>query len=126
MTKINPIGLLFIVFTIVFTVIGQLMVKKGTLEIGTSPSHLALLPRFIWRVFTNLYVLIGLVCAVCAAVAWAVAVSRVYLSIAYPFMGLAIVLVLAFSGVMFGEVVSMGRWLGVLIVCVGLMVAASN
>ena len=40
--------------------------------------------------------------------------------LAYPFMALAIVLVLALSPLVFGEQVPVIRWFGVLIVCIGL------
>jgi uncharacterized membrane protein len=46
--------------------------------------------------------------------------------VAYPFMALAIVLVLALSGALFGEIVPLNRWMGVAIVCVGLVVAAGH
>jgi len=59
-----------------------------------------------------------------AALCWTGAVSTSEISFAYPFMALAIVLVLALSGVLLGEVVPIGRWVGVAIVCIGLIVAA--
>jgi len=124
MPRLNPIGLVFIVITILFTVAGQLMVKKGVSQIGMSPTQLMLLPRFVFAVFTNPYVFIGLLCAVGAAIAWSIAVSRVALSVAYPFQALAIVMVLLLSSVLFGEAVPRGRWLGMLIVYVGVVVAA--
>lgn len=124
MPKLTPAGLLIIFFTVAFTVIGQLLVKKGVQEVGASPTSTSLLLAFVWRVFTNLYVLLGLTCAVLAAVAWTIALSRVALSVAYPFLGLGIVLVLALSGVVFGESVPASRWIGVAIVCIGLVVAA--
>lgn len=124
MPKLTPAGLLIIFFTVAFTVIGQLLVKKGVQEVGTSPTSTALLLAFVWRVFTNPYVLLGIMCAMLAAVAWTIALSRVALSVAYPFLGLGIVLVLALSGVVFGEPIPASRWIGVAIVCVGLVVAA--
>lgn len=124
MTRINPAAFVFIFGTIAFTVIGQLFVKKGMLQVGVSPAQFALLPRFILRAFTNPYVIIGILCAILAAISWTVTVSRLDLSVAYPFLALGLVLVLALSGVFFGESVPMNRWLGVLIVCIGIVVAA--
>ncbi len=117
-------GLLFIFLTLTFTVLGQLLLKRGMLEIGSVPGQLALWPAFIWRALTSLRVISGLACAVIAAVAWMMAVSRVDLSFAYPFMAIAIVLVLALSGTMFGETVPLTRWVGVGIVCIGIVVTA--
>ncbi|MCW5858791.1 MAG: hypothetical protein KIS63_10900 [Caldilineales bacterium] len=117
---------LFIGGTIFFTVLGQLSLKAGMLEVGAVPGDLAALPAFLGAAFTNVKVVVGLASAVMAAVLWMGAVSRSDISFAYPFMALAIVLVLALSGVVFGEQVSTGRWLGVLIVCLGLIIAARS
>jgi len=126
MSQPSPMALLFVLLTVAFTVIGQLSVKQGMLGVGGSPTQVAMLPQFIWRALTNLRVLFGLACAVAAALSWIVAISRSDLSFAYPFMGLAIVLVLALSGVLFGETVPITRWLGVVIVCLGLVVTARS
>jgi drug/metabolite transporter (DMT)-like permease len=124
MTRPPPLALLFIGLTIGLTVVGQLLVKWGMLEVGASPKQTSLYPLFVWRVLTNPLVILGLASAVCAAVSWTIAISRSPLSFAYPFMGLAIVLVLALSGMLFGENVPPSRWAGVGIVCVGLLIAA--
>jgi multidrug transporter EmrE-like cation transporter len=124
MTRVSPMVMLFIALTIAFTVVGQLFVKKGMLEVGSSPADVTLLPRFVLQALTNLRVMFGLACAVVAAISWTVAISRSDLSFAYPFTGLSAVLVLALSGALFGESVLLGRWLGVGIVCLGLFVAA--
>ena len=117
-------GLLFIFLTIAFTVMGQLLLKRGMVEVGASSGQVALLPQYIWRAFTNVKVVLGLASAVVAALAWMMAVARVDLSFAYPFMAIAIVLVLALSGALFGETVPFTRWLGVGIVSIGILVAA--
>jgi drug/metabolite transporter (DMT)-like permease len=94
------------------------------MQVGVGPSKAGMLLAFVLRAFTNFRVLSGLACAVVAAVAWTIALSRSDLSFAYPFMGLAIVLTLALSAVLLREHVTMWRWLGVLVVCVGLWIAA--
>jgi len=114
----------FIAGTIFFTVLGQLSLKAGMLEVGAAPGELNSISSFLWAAFTNWKVVAGLASAVIAAVLWMGAVSRSDISFAYPFMALAIVLVLALSGVFFAEQVSLGRWVGVIIVCLGLIIAA--
>lgn len=116
-------ALLFILLTIVFTVAGQLLVKQGVLEVGTFGGSGGL-PRLVLRAMTNVKVVLGLALAVLAAVSWLVALSRSDLSFAYPFMGLAIVLVLALSGLIFGERVPVTRWLGLALVCAGLWLSS--
>jgi drug/metabolite transporter (DMT)-like permease len=96
------------------------------LQVGASPEELGLLPRYIARAGANPSVVIGLGCAVGAAAAWLLTVARAELSYVYPFMGLAIVLVLAVSGLLFDEVVSIRRWAGVIVVCLGLILASRS
>ena len=65
---------------------------------------------FVLRAFTMPAIVLGLASAVIAAVAWMGAVSLTDTSFAYPFMGLAIVLVLALSPIVFGERVPVTQW----------------
>ncbi len=119
----NGIAWLFLALTVVFTVVGQLLVKfglGGIEPLGDSGNLL----RYVLRAFTTPAVAVGLACAVIAAACWTLAVNRAPLSLAYPFMALAIVLVVALSPLVFGEVVPPQRWLGVLVVCVGLLISA--
>jgi drug/metabolite transporter (DMT)-like permease len=126
MNRESPMAMLFILLTIVFTVIGQLLVKQGMREVSTSVTQSTAVTQLIGTALTNLKVILGLGSAVIAALSWMVAVSHSDLSFAYPFMGLPIVLVLALSGVVLGEVVPLARWVGVAIVCIGLIIAAQG
>ncbi len=115
---------LLIAATICFTVMGNLLVKAGTSEVGILPGNMDMLPGFFFRAFTNLKVLGGLALALMAASSWIGAVSMSDISFAYPFMSLTIVLVLALSGIFLGETVPPVRWIGVFIVCIGIFVAS--
>ena len=117
---------MFLFLTITLTVLGQLLVKKGMLQAGPSPEQFRLLPVFVLRALTNPFVVVGLSCAIGAAIAWMLTVARADLSFVYPFMSLAIVLVLALSGALFDEVVPLRRWIGVVVVCLGLILASGD
>jgi len=114
----------FIFLMLAFTVAGQIFVKQGMLEVGSTPSNLSQIPEFMLRALTNIRVVLGFGCAFLASLCWLVAISRTELSFAYPFTGLSIVLVLTLAPTFFGEVVPLTRWLGVLIVCAGIWVAS--
>lgn len=112
-------GLLCIAVTICFTVISQLLIKHGVAA-QSSPSQLRQVPIFILRVFTHPLVMLGLCCSVISMASWMMALSKLNLSLAYPFLGLATVLVLVCSSLVIGESVPMLRWIGVGVVCLGL------
>jgi len=71
---VNPY--LFIGLTIVFTVIGQLLVKAGMIEVGEFPGGLKIIPTYLWQSLINWKVLLGLVCAVLASFTWMLAMSK--------------------------------------------------
>ena len=116
--------LLLLVLTVLFSVAGQMLIKQGVLQVGVSPTTIGGLPAFLWRAFSDLHVILGLTCALLAAAAWVTALARTDLSLAYPFMGLTIVLVLVLSGIAFNERVPVTRWLGAIVVCFGIWLAS--
>jgi drug/metabolite transporter (DMT)-like permease len=93
-------------------------------QVGPFPDQLVNLFSFVIRSLTNFKVISGLVLAFLAALAWIGTLSISDISFAYPFMGLAIVLVLTLSGLLFGEPLPITRWIGVAIVCLGLIIVA--
>lgn len=116
-----------IIATILLTVVGQLLTKKGMLVAVDLPKNKIELITFIFHnMLFNPYILLGLLSAVLAAMSWMVALSRTSLSYAYPFMSVAFPLVLLFSGIFFHESVPMLRWLGLGIILLGLIIVARS
>lgn len=126
MTPTQRSGLVFIFLTIALTVAGQLLVKHGMTQLGKAPADVKALPLFFLKAVFQPANFLGLSSAVLAAVCWMGALSRCDLSFAYPFMALAIVLVLALTPMIFGEHVSIKQWAGVALVCVGLWIGAQG
>ncbi|MEI6534072.1 MAG: EamA family transporter [Verrucomicrobiaceae bacterium] len=124
MTPAQRSGLIFIFLCIASTVTGQLLVKYGMTQVGKAPANSSDLPMFLLKALFSPAVFASLVCALFAALCWMGAMTRCDLSFGYPFMSLAIVLVLALSPVCFGEHVSGRQWLGVGFVCLGLWVSS--
>ena len=115
---------LFIALTILFTVMGQLILKSAMLDVGAMPTNGRELVPYVIRTYLQWKVIVGMGLAFLASFFWMGAVSRSDISFAYPFMALPIVLVLLLSPAFFGERVPLARWGGVALVCVGLWVSA--
>lgn len=113
---------LLIGLTILFTIIGQLLVKSGMNIVGGFPGQVKAFFPYLLKAFTNWKVVLGLVCAVVAAICWMGAVAKTDISFAYPFMALNIVLVLALSPLFFHESIKWTQWIGVAVVCIGLII----
>lgn len=104
----------------------QLLLKKGLLVVGRFPQSLPEAPNFFLRACTNPYVIAAVFLTIVTALAWVLAVSKAELSRIYPFMALSYVLVALFSWWIFNENVTALRWLGVAVVCLGVIIVAKS
>ena len=71
-------------------------------------------------------VLGGLACYALSVVIWVVALSRVDVSIAYPMLSVGYVVNALLAIWLFGEVVSMQRWLGIGVILIGVTLVARS
>jgi len=113
--RLSAFGL--ILCAIAMTVTGELFLKSGMNRVGPV-SLLQLLPGLA-RAASIPQVWIGCGCIGSGAVLWLVAISRVPLSWAYPILSLGYILVLLFSRVILEEPVPAIRWLGTVLILLG-------
>lgn len=106
--------------------ISQMLLKQGMNTIGkfefTGNSLWSTLPT----VALNPYVIGGLAVLVFSMGLHLMALSRVELSFAYPFLSISYILVLIAGYVWFGETVNMSRVIGVGFICVGTFFVARS
>jgi drug/metabolite transporter (DMT)-like permease len=115
---IASIGLLL--FAVISAATGQVMLKHG-MQIATSRAaqsggSLAL------RAATSPWVLLGLVVFGVSAIAWLAALSRLPLSVAYPFNALGYLVILTASILVLHERANVLTWVGSLLVVSGLVI----
>lgn len=115
-------GYIFIAFTILFTVYGQLILKWRVSNAGALPASPAAQAEFIGRLLLDPWVLSGLAAAFVASLFWMGVVSKLDLSKAYPFMAINFVLVGVAAIWLFGEAFSMPKAIGTGLVVAGLIV----
>lgn len=110
--------------TIILTVIGQMILKWRLNHIeplhGPVPQQLVRLAGLV----LDPYVLCSFFSAFLASLAWMMALSRMDLSLAYPFMSLSFAIVVLLSAWCFSEPLSLNRILGVVVIVIGTMVVA--
>jgi multidrug transporter EmrE-like cation transporter len=106
----------------------QLLLKAGARSVGAismSDGSAAL-----WRSATGLAqhpgIFGGLVCYAISVVVWIVALSRVDVSIAYPMLSIGYVVNAALAWWLFGEQVSAQRWLGIVVIIIGVVLVARS
>ena len=109
-----------LLFAVVSAATGQVMLKHGmqeaTAKVAHSGGSLAL------RAATSPWVLLGLVVFGVSAVAWLTALSRVPLSVAYPFNALGYLVILTASILVLHERANVLTWVGSLLVVSGLII----
>jgi multidrug transporter EmrE-like cation transporter len=101
------------------SVTGQLLLKLG----ASAPIHSA--AEFLTTLFKP-HTLIALVAYAVSAILWIMVLSRVPLSYAYPLLALNYVLVVAVSAWFLGESVPAQRWIGVGVIMLGFVIAATS
>ena len=118
--------LFYVLLTIIGTVVGQLMLKSGMLQVGQIPSNMNDYIPFFYKAFTNFRVIFSLILAVIAAMGWMAALSKLKLSYAYPFMASTFAIVLVLSHFLFKEEISFIRWVGVFVIWFGVILISRS
>jgi multidrug transporter EmrE-like cation transporter len=108
----------------VLGVVGQLVLKYAMSQMGALQLSAGGVPMLIWRMATSPYVIGGLLIYGLGTFFWLIFLSRVPLSYAYPFVSLGIVLGLLSAWGLFHEQVPPLRWVGMLIVCAGVVLVS--
>lgn len=97
----------------------QLLLKAGTNTLG-----MLTLTRENWlgtglAVASSPHIAAGLACYVVSVGVWIVALSRVEVSVAYPMLSIGYVVNALAAWYLFGEAVTLQRWLGIGFIAVG-------
>ncbi|MEN8165891.1 MAG: EamA family transporter [Pseudomonadota bacterium] len=79
-----------------------------------------------WDVATNLYVFLGLSMYVMGAGLWLVVLSKVDVSMAYPFVGLGFVMTMLLGWLLLQENIGMIRIIGTLLIVAGVVLVSRS
>jgi len=110
--------------SILLAVAGQLLMKKGMMVFGTFPASQLLIK--IIPIFMNPYVFFGFACFGLSSIFWLVVLSRLQISLAYPMVSVAYVLVAIFSWIFFKEDLTFVRWLGIAVIIFGVFLISRS
>lgn len=117
-------GYLYIFFTILLTVYGQVAIKWQVDLVGSLPDEAHGKINFLITLLLNPWIISALVAAFLASLCWMAAMTKFELSHAYPFMSLNFVFVLLLSGWLLNEPISLPKIMGISLICIGTVVAA--
>ena len=114
---------LLVAISVVAMTAAQLLLKKGVLLVPQNASQLG---HFLLTASGNAYIISAAILTIVTALAWVLALSRAELSHIYPFMALSFVLVALFSWSVFNEEVTALRWVGIVVICIGVFLVARS
>lgn len=114
-----------ILLSVASGVIGQTFLKLGVERPSAAGMDRGLV-GLLTAIATSPQVLLGLFFYGCGALAWILVLRRMDLSYAYPFLALNFVLITLVSRFFLGETVPPMRWLGILIICSGILIVARS
>ena len=120
-------ALSLVLVCIIFTVAGQLLMKYGMQQVGEITSMQQLLNlNTIFSIFTNLYVLGGILCFVLQLVMWLGAMSTLDISFMYPMASLVYVLTAIVAMIFLHEHVSLAHWAGIFLIVGGCFLVGNS
>lgn len=114
-------SLILIVLTVIINTSGQFMVKTGVNRVGAVGLGD---PGSLLRALASWLVLGGFVVYFVSALLWISILSKTELSWAFPMLSLSYVLTALLSPVLLHEAVSAQRFVGILIICLGVFVVS--
>ena len=107
--------------------IGQILMKLGMGQLN-SIRNINELINFatLFKIFTNPYIILGLLCYVVSAILWLGAMSTLNVSFMYPLLSLAYVLTAIAAWVFLKENITLMHWIGIILVISGCAFIAST
>jgi multidrug transporter EmrE-like cation transporter len=117
---------LYVFTTVLLTVYGQIVIKWQAGKMGGLPESLTGKIICLISLCFNPWVFSSLAAAFLASLSWMVAMTKLDLSHAYPFVSLSFVLVLALSGPILNEPLTLPKILGMALITAGIIVGAQG
>lgn len=116
----NMFALTLVAICIIFGAFGQISMKNGMSQIekidGTSQFTNI---HTIISIFSNMYVIVGLLLYMISAFLWLGALSNLNVTYIYPLLSLGYVITALFATVFLHEYISFTRWSGIFMIVIG-------
>lgn len=116
----------YIVFTIILTCYGQLVLKWRIPLHGELPKAFLTKLYHLFSIFLDPFIFSSFVAAFIASLCYMAALSRLPLSHAYPFMGVTFGIVLVGSAVFFNEPLNWHKVVGIALIIGGIVVGSQG
>jgi uncharacterized membrane protein len=117
-------SLKWIIMSVLLVSIASILLKLGMNEVGKLT--FSNLTSLAFVIIKNPFIILGMFCYVLSSFTWLMTLSKTDLSKAYPILSSTYALIPILSWVVFKDVITTVRWLGIAIVCVGIVFMARS
>jgi drug/metabolite transporter (DMT)-like permease len=117
---VSAVSLALLLFAVATAAAGQVLLKHGMTVATENAARTN--SSLVVKAATSPWILFGLAVFAISAVAWLATLSKLPLSIAYPFNALGYLAILTASSVLLHERTNIWTWLGTSLVAAGLLI----
>ena len=112
--------------SVCLSALGQLLLKAGVATPRVQAAASGSIPGFLIAVAGSWLVWVGLAVFGVSVLMWLSVLARVPVSTAYPFVALGLILTAGLGYFLFGEAMSTGKIIGILLIAAGVVLVARN
>lgn len=122
----NALTLGMVLTGVILNAGAQLLLKAGTNVFPALDLDSERLIVSGWRILTEPHIVGGLLCYVLSVAIWIAALARVEVSVAYPMLSIGYVVNALAAWILFGELLSAQKIVGILVIIVGVFLVARS
>lgn len=115
-------NILLILSSVILNAFAQLFIRQGMLKLGNISMNISELWNMIIQSISNIYIWAGMMSYAISILLWMVVLSKVNVSLAYPFLSIGYIVTAVIAYFAFNEPITIQKILGIAIICVGVVV----
>ena len=113
---------LLIISSVTLNAFAQLFIRQGMLKLGKISMNLMDLWHMIVDAIGNIYIWAGMFSYAVSILLWMVVLSKVNVSLAYPFLSIGYIVTAVIAYFVFGEPLTFQKLLGIATICLGVVI----
>ena len=115
-------NILLILSSVSLNAFAQLFIRQGMLKLGNISMNMSELWNMIIQAISNIYIWAGMMSYAVSILLWMVVLSKVNVSLAYPFLSIGYIVTAIIAYFAFGEPITLQKIAGIAIICLGVVV----
>ncbi len=115
-------NILLILFSVSLNAVAQLFIRQGMLQIGKVSLRFDQLWHMAMKGLTNLYLMNGMLCYAVSIITWMVVLSKVNVSLAYPFLSVGYIITAVLAYFILNEPFTLQKMIGIAVICLGVII----